>query len=78
MTSLRLPTDLEKRYGQLADDLDGFDGGADLARYVLDATADELRREETGGTGAEADAEPSRADDGVVEDRLEQLGYLEK
>ncbi|USZ69780.1 hypothetical protein NGM10_16925 (plasmid) [Halorussus salilacus] len=74
MTDLTLPDDLRDRYEPLADRLDGFDDAADLARYVLDGAADELERD--GGVGA-ADAAVS-ADDEVVEDRLEQLGYLEK
>ena len=72
MTSIRLPTDLRDRYEQLADDLDGFDAPDELARYVLDATAEEI------GRGNAADAGEDRADDDVVEDRLEQLGYREK
>ncbi|WP_134671510.1 hypothetical protein [Halorussus marinus] len=70
--SLELPTDISDRYELLADELDGFDDAESLARYVLDGAAAELERGD--GVGDAADS----ADDGVVEDRLEQLGYLEK
>jgi hypothetical protein len=72
MTTIQLPTDLRDRYESLAAELDGFDGADDLAEYVLEATAAEIER--SGGTDSGA---ASAADD-VVEDRLEQLGYLEK
>jgi len=72
MTTIQLPTDLRDRYESLAAELDGFDGADDLAEYVLEATAAEIER----GDGTDSGA--ASADDEVVEDRLEQLGYLEK
>ncbi|UPV76575.1 hypothetical protein M0R89_18760 (plasmid) [Halorussus limi] len=72
MSTIRLPTDLSDRYELLADELDGFDDADELAEYVLESTATEIER------GDAADARTDRADDDVVEDRLEQLGYLEK
>ena len=71
--SMQLPTDVRDRYDSLVTELDGFDDGEALARYVLEATAEELER----GDGSAASAADSAEDD-VVEDRLEQLGYLEK
>ena len=76
MTSIELPADLRDRYGRLATELDGFADADELARYVLAETAAELERGE-GSAGATGSAGES-ADDEVVEDRLEQLGYLEK
>lgn len=72
--SLKLPTHIHDRYELLADELDGFEGADELARYVLEATASEIDRDSTDGRG---DGVPT-ADDEVVADRLEQLGYLEK
>ncbi len=72
MSTIRLPADLSDRYELLADELDGFDDADDLAEYVLESTASEIER--GGAAGGAADS----ADDDVVEDRLEQLGYLEK
>jgi hypothetical protein len=71
MSAIQLPADLRDRYEPLADQLDGFDSPDELAEYVLEATAAEIER---GDSGSAADS----ADDEVVEDRLEQLGYLEK
>ncbi|MFC7078774.1 hypothetical protein [Halorussus caseinilyticus] len=72
MSTIQLPTDLSDRYASLADRLDGFDEPEDLAAYVLESTAAEIER------GSGTDAGGDSADDDVVEDRLEQLGYLEK
>lgn len=73
--TIELPTTLHDRYAQLASELDGFEDADDLARYVLEETATELGRSDGGGSdGGAGDS----ADDEVVEDRLEQLGYLEK
>jgi hypothetical protein len=72
MTTIQLPADLSDRYELLADELDGFDDADELAEYVLESTAAEIRR------GDATDASTDSADDDVVEDRLEQLGYLEK
>ncbi|WP_435181647.1 hypothetical protein [Halorussus sp. AFM4] len=72
MSTIQLPADLDDRYELLADRLDGFDDAADLAAYVLESAAAEIER------GDAADAGARSADDDVVEDRLEQLGYLEK
>ncbi|WP_132058637.1 hypothetical protein [Halorussus amylolyticus] len=75
MTDFTLPPDLSDRYESLADRLDGFDDADELARYVLDGAAAELER---GGDGGAVAADGDSANDDVVEDRLEQLGYLEK
>lgn len=72
--SIQLPTDVRNRYDRLATDLDGFEDGEQLVRYVLEETAGELERGDGGASNAAADS----AEDDVVEDRLEQLGYLEK
>ena len=69
--TLELSSDVSDRYELLADRLDGFDDAAELVRYVLESTAEEIER----GTGA---TDGDSADDEVVEDRLEQLGYLQK
>jgi hypothetical protein len=76
MATIRLPANLSDRYELLADELDGFDDADDLAEYVLESTAAEIERGDSSvsATGSAADS----ADDDVVEDRLEQLGYLEK
>ncbi|WP_276302436.1 hypothetical protein [Halorussus lipolyticus] len=71
MPTIQLPADLRNRYEPLADRLDGFDSPDELAEYVLEATAEEIERGDT-------DSATDSADDEVVEDRLEQLGYLEK
>lgn len=76
--TIELPTELRDRYGRLASQLDGFDDGDDLARYVLEETAAELSRSDGGGKSATGGDGDDSADDEVVEDRLEQLGYLEK
>jgi len=72
MSTIQLPADLSDRYELLADELDGFDDAGELVEYVLESTASEIQR------GDAADASTDSADDEVVEDRLEQLGYLEK
>jgi hypothetical protein len=72
MTTIQLSNDLRNRYEPLADQLDGFEDADELAEYVLEATAAEIER----GDGTDSGA--ASADDEVVEDRLEQLGYLEK
>ncbi|WP_158059379.1 hypothetical protein [Halorussus halophilus] len=72
--TLQLPTEIRDRYDNLATDLDGFEDGEALARYVLEETAKQLERGDGGSGGTSTD----RAEDDVVEDRLEQLGYLEK
>ncbi|MFC4451641.1 hypothetical protein [Halorussus aquaticus] len=72
MSTIQLPTDLSDRYELLADRLDGFDDADELAAYVLESTAAEIERGDVADGGADS------ADDDVVEDRLEQLGYLEK
>jgi len=72
MSTIQLPADLSDRYELLADELDGFDDADDLAEYVLESTASEIERGDAASGAADS------ADDDVVEDRLEQLGYLEK
>lgn len=72
--SMQLPSNIRDRYDRLATELDGFEDGDELARYVLEETAGELER----GDGAAGGSAADRAEDDVVEDRLEQLGYLEK
>jgi hypothetical protein len=79
MSAIQLPADLSDRYELLADRLDGFDDARELVQYVLESTAAEVERGgATGADGVDSPDDADRADDDVVADRLEQLGYLEK
>lgn len=67
---VEIPKNLHTRLDRLAGELNGFEDATQLLLYVLGETAAEL---EDGGVADAADA----VDDEAIENRLEQLGYLE-
>lgn len=67
---VEIPNDLHARLERLAVELDGFEDTAELLLFVLGETVAELENE-TARDAADA------VDDDAIENRLEQLGYLE-
>jgi len=71
MPAINVPDELLSRYERLAADLDGFESSTGLLLYVLEETADEFERQATGPD------DETTVDDGSVENRLRELGYIE-
>lgn len=74
MAEVTLPDELVRNLDRVATDLSGFEGGDELAVYLLQEALVELERaEET--TSLDEDVAEDVAED-VIEERLENLGYM--
>jgi len=67
---MQVEDELIERYDEIATSISGFETSEELIKYVLEAFVDEV--EDISG-----EAISREVDTNTVEDRLEDLGYLE-